>query len=143
MAKMYVDGIDTIQNALHATEDGIADFVDDLLVDGGEIAKKKIEESITRHHHVRTGEPLLLRSIKIIKGKDKDGQKYSEVKATGKRVRNSKGTANSYIAYVLNYGRSNYRGTHFWTEAEEQARKEYEELMEKKTEQYLKEKGLN
>ena len=143
MAKMYVDGIDDIQNALHATEDGIADFVDDLLADGGEIAKKKIEGSITRHHHVRTGEPLLLRSIKIIKGKDKDGQKYSEVKATGKRERNSKGTSNSYIAYVLNYGRSNYRGTHFWTEAEEQARKEYEELMEKKTEQYLKEKGLN
>ena len=141
MAKMYVDGIDNIQNALHTTEDGIADFVDDLLADGGKIAKKKIEESITRHHHVRTGE--LLRSIKITKGKDKDGQKYSEVKATGKRERNSKGTANSYIAYVLNYGRSNYRGTHFWTEAEEQARKEYEELMEKKTEQYLKEKGLN
>ena len=141
MAKMYVDGIDAIQNALHATEDGIADFVDDLLVDGGEIAKKKIEESITRHHHVRTGE--LLRSIKIIKGKDKDGQKYSEVKATGKRQRNSKGTANSYIAYVLNYGRSNYRGTHFWTEAEEQARKEYEELVNQKTNLYLKEKGLN
>ena len=141
MAKMYVDGIDNIQNALHTTEDGIADFVDDLLAAGGEIAKKKIEESITRHHHVRTGE--LLRSIKITKGKDKDGQKYSEVKATGKRERNSKGTANSYIAYVLNYGRSNDRGTHFWTEAEEQARKEYEELMEKKTEQYLKEKGLN
>lgn len=141
MAKMYVDGIDNIQNALHTTEDGIADFVDDLLAAGGEIAKKKIEGSITRHHHVRTGE--LLRSIKITKGKDKDGQKYSEVKATGKRERNSKGTANSYIAYVLNYGRSNYRGTHFWTEAEEQARKEYEELMEKKTEQYLKEKGLN
>ena len=36
MAKMYVDGIDTIQNALHATEDGIADFVDDLLAAGGE-----------------------------------------------------------------------------------------------------------
>lgn len=141
MAKMYVDGIDDIQNALHTTEDGISEFVDDLLADGGKIAKKKIEESITRHHHVRTGE--LLRSIKITKGKDKDGQKYSEVKATGTRKRNSKGTANSYIAYVLNYGRSNYRGTHFWTEAEEQARKEYEELMEKKTEQYLKEKGLN
>lgn len=114
-----------------------------MLAAGGEIAKKKIEESITRHHHVRTGETTLLRSIKITKGKDKDGQKYSEVKATGIRGRNSKGTANSYIAYVLNYGRSNYRGTHFWTEAEEQARKEYEELMEKKTEQYLKEKGLN
>ena len=141
MAKMYVDGIDAIQNALHTTEDGIADFVDNLLVDGGEIAKKKIEESITRHHHVRTGE--LLRSIKITKGKDKDGQKYSEVKATGKRERNSKGTANSYIAYVLNYGRSNYRGTHFWTEAEEQARKEYEELVNQKTNLFLKEKGLN
>ena len=77
MAKMYVDGIDAIQNALHATEDGIADFVDDLLVDGGKIAKKKIEESITRHHHVRTGE--LLRSIKITKGKDKDGKKRKKL----------------------------------------------------------------
>ena len=56
MAKMYVDGIDTIQNALHATEDGIADFVDDLLVDGGKIAKKKIEESITQRIRRTDGE---------------------------------------------------------------------------------------
>ena len=109
-----------------------------MLADGGQIAKAKVEQSITRHHHFRTGE--LLRSIKITKSKDKDGRKYVEVKAAGKR---STGAANDYVAYVLNYGRSNFRGSRFWTEAEEQARKEYEELMEKKTEQYLKEKGLN
>lgn len=89
MAKMYVDGIDAIQNALHTTEDGIADFVDDLLVDGGKIAKKKIEESITRHHHVRTGE--LLRSIKITKGKDKDGQKIQRGQSYWKKRKKLEG----------------------------------------------------
>lgn len=138
MAKMYVDGIDDIQNALHATEDSIADFVDDLLAAGGEIAKAKVEQSITRYRHFRAGE--LLRSIKITKSKDKDGQKYVEVKAAGKR---ENGTRNGEVAFVLNYGRSNYTGTHFWTEAEEQARKEYEELVNQKTDLFLKEKGLN
>lgn len=89
MAKMYVDGIDNIQNALHTTEDGIADFVDDLLAAGGEIAKKKIEESITRHHHVRTGE--LLRSIKITKGKDKDGQKIQRSQSYWKKRKKLEG----------------------------------------------------
>ena len=140
MAKMYVDGIDAIQNALHATEDGIADFVDDLLAVGGEIAKEKVEQSILRHGHIRPGSGILLRSIKIQKAKDKEGRKYVDVVAAGKR---ETGTTNAQIAFVLNYGRSHYTGTHFWTEAEEQARKEYEELVNQKTNLFLKEKGLN
>lgn len=139
MAKMYVDGIDAIQNALHTTEDGIADFVDDLLAAGGEIAKEKVEQSILRHGHIRPGAGILLRSIKIQKAKDKEGRKYVDVVAAGKR---ETGTTNAQIAFVLNYGRSHYTGTHFWTEAEEQARKEYEELVNQKTNLFLKEKGL-
>ena len=138
MPKIELSGFDEMQKALQETDAGLEDFIDAVLADGGQIPEAKIEQSITRHHHFRTGE--LLRSIKITKSKDKDGRKYVEVKAAGKR---STGAANDYVAYVLNYGRSNFRGSRFWTEAEEQARKEYEELMEKKTEQYLKEKGLN
>lgn len=140
MAKMYVDGIDDIQNALHATEDGIADFVDDLLAAGGEIAKEKVEQSILRHGHIRPGSGILLRSISIIRKTDKEGRKYVDVTAVGKR---ENGERNGEVAFVLNYGRSNYTGTHFWTEAEEQARKEYEELVNQKTNLFLKEKGLN
>ena len=138
MPKIELSGFDEMQKALQETDAGLEDFIDAVLADGGQIAKAKVEQSITRHRHFRAGE--LLRSIKITKSKDKDGRKYVEVKAAGKR---STGAANDYVAYVLNYGRSNFRGSRFWTEAEEQARKEYEELMEKKTEQYLKEKGLN
>lgn len=140
MAKMYVDGIDDIQNALHATEDGVADFVDDLLAAGGEIAKEKVEQSILRHGHIRPGSGILLRSISIIRKTDKEGRKYVDVTAVGKR---ENGERNGEVAFVLNYGRSNYTGTHFWTEAEEQARKEYEELVNQKTNLFLKEKGLN
>ena len=138
MPKIELSGFDEMQKALQETDAGLEDFIDAVLADGGQIAKAKVEQSITRYRHFRAGE--LLRSIKITKSKDKDGQKYVEVKAAGKR---ENGTRNGEVAFVLNYGRSNYTGTHFWTEAEEQARKEYEELMEKKTEQYLKEKGLN
>lgn len=138
MPKIELSGFDEIQKSLQETEAGLEDFIDTVLADGGQIAKAKVEQSITRHHHFRTGE--LLRSIKITKSKDKDGQKYVEVKAAGKR---STGTANDYVAYVLNYGRSNFRGSRFWAEAEEQARKEYEELVNQKTDLFLKEKGLN
>ena len=138
MPKIELSGFDEMQKALQETDAGLEDFIDAVLADGGQIAKAKVEQSITRYRHFRAGE--LLRSIKITKSKDKDGRKDVEGKAAGKR---STGAANDYVAYVLNYGRSNFRGSRFWTEAEEQARKEYEELMEKKTEQYLKEKGLN
>ena len=138
MAKMYVDGIDDIQNALHATEDGIADFVDDLLAAGGEIAKKNVKQNIMRYGHYRTGQ--LYRSIKTIKSTDKDGRKYVDVTAADKR---ENGTRNGEVAFVLNYGRSNLLGTRYWTEAEEQARKEYEKLVNQKTDLFLKEKGLN
>lgn len=138
MAKMYVDGIDNIQKALHATEDGIADFVDDLLAAGGEIAKAKVEQSIMQHGHYRTG--TLLRSIRIIKDKDKEGRKYVDVTAAGKR---ENGTRNGEVAFVLNYGRSNLYGTRYWQAAEEKTKKEYEELVNQKTDLFLKEKGLN
>lgn len=138
MAKMYVDGIDNIQKALHATEDGIADFVDDLLAAGGEIAKAKVEQSIMQHGHFRTG--TLLRSIRIIKDKDREGRKYVDVTAAGKR---ENGTRNGEVAFVLNYGRSNLYGTRYWQAAEEKTKKEFEELVNQKTDLFLKEKGLN
>ena len=138
MAKLYVDGIEDIQKTLQATEEGIADFVDDVLTSGGDIAKKKVELSIMRHNHFKTG--VLLRSIKLKKAKDKDGRRYVDVVAAGTR---DSGATNAQVAFTLNYGRSNFRGTRFWTEAEEQARKEYEELLKQKTKLYLKEKGIN
>lgn len=112
MAKMYVDGIDAIQNALHATEDGIADFVDDLLVDGGKIAKK----NRGKHNAAPSRQNGRNDAVKVYQNHKRQRQGRAKIQrgqSYWKRERNSKGTANSYIAYVLNYGRSNYRGTHF------------------------------
>ena len=100
MAKIELSGLDEVQKALQETDAGLEDFIDAVLAGGGQIAKAKVEQSITRYRHFRAGE--LLRSIKITKSKDKDGQKYVEVKAAGKR---ENGTRNGEVAFVLNYGR--------------------------------------
>lgn len=93
---------------------GVDDFVDEVLEAGGEIAKRNVEQSIMQHGHYRTG--TLLRSIRIIKDKDREGRKYVDVTAAGKR---ENGTRNGEVAFVLNYGRSNLYGTRYWQAAEE------------------------
>lgn len=62
---------------------GVDDFVDEVLEAGGEIAKRNVKQSIMQHGHYRTG--TLLRSIRIIKDKDREGRKYVDVTAAGKR----------------------------------------------------------
>lgn len=138
MAKIELSGLDEVQKALQETDAGLEDFIDAVLADGGQIAKAKVEQSIMQHGHFRTG--TLLRSIRIIKDKDREGRKYVDVTAAGKR---ENGTRNGEVAFVLNYGRSNLYGTRYWQAAEEKTKKEYEELVNQKTDLFLKEKGLN
>lgn len=137
MARLYVDGIDEIERALRDMAGGVDGFVDEVLEAGGEIAKRNVEQSIMQHGHYRTG--TLLRSIRIIKDKDKEGRKYVDVTAAGKR---ENGTRNGEVAFVLNYGRSNLYGTRYWQAAEEKTKKEYDKVLQEKTEAFLKEKGL-
>jgi hypothetical protein len=111
--------------------------VDEVLEAGGEIAKRNVEQSIMQHGHYRTG--TLLRSIKTIKSTDKDGRKYVDVTAAGKR---ENGTRNGEVAFVLNYGRSNLYGTRYWQAAEEKTKKEFDKVLQEKTEVFLKENGL-
>ena len=99
---------------------------------GGEIAKKNVKQNIIRYGYYRTDTTgQLYRSIKTIKSTDKDGRKYVDVTAAGKR---EDGTRNGEVAFVLNYGRSNLDGTRYWQEAEERTKKEYDKVLQEKTE---------
>lgn len=123
-----------------ATWRGVDDFVDEVLEAGGEIAKKNVKQNIIRYGYYRTDTTgQLYRSIKTIKSTDKDGRKYVDVTAAGKR---EDGTRNGEVAFVLNYGRSNLDGTRYWQEAEERTKKEYDKVLQEKTEAFLKENGL-
>lgn len=114
--------------------------MDEVLEAGGEIAKRNVEQSIIQHGYYRTDTTgTLLRSIRIIKDKDKEGRKYVDVTAAGKR---ENGTRNGEVAFVLNYGRSNLYGTRYWQAAEEKTKREYDKVLQEKTEAFLKEKGL-
>lgn len=140
MARLYVDGIDEIERALRDMAGGVDDFVDEVLEAGGEIAKKNVKQNIIRYGYYRTDTTgQLYRSIKTIKSTDKDGRKYVDITAAGKR---ENGTRNGEVAFVLNYGRSNLDGTRYWQAAEEKTKKEYDKVLQEKTEAFLKEKGL-
>lgn len=111
--------------------------MDEVLEAGGEIAKRNVKQSIMQHGHHRTGQ--LYRSIKTIKSTDKEGRKYVDVTAAGKR---ENGTRNGEVAFVLNYGRSNLYGTRYWQAAEEKTKKEFDKVLQEKTEAFLKENGF-
>ena len=141
MARLYVDGIDEIERALRDMAGGVDDFVDEVLEAGGEIAKKNVKQNIIRYGYYRTDTTgQLYRSIKTIKSTDKDDRKYVDVTAAGKR---ENGTRNGEVAFVLNYGRSNLYGTRYWQAAEEKTKREYDKVLQEKTEAFLKDKGLD
>lgn len=136
MANFYVEGLDELQAAVSAADAGLDEFVEDCLLTGGNLAKPKIEQSISSHGYFRTGQ--LLSSIKV-KKEQKEDRKCVYVTPDGKRT---DGERNGTVAFVLNYGRSNMAGSRYWNAAEEQARKEYEKVVDEKTNLFLKEKGL-
>lgn len=137
MARLYVEGIDEIERELRDMAGGLDGFIDDVLDAGGEIAKKNVKQNIIRYGYYRTGQ--FYRSIKTIKSTDKEGRKYVDVTAAGKR---ENGTRNGEVAFVLNYGRSNLYGTRYWQEAEERTKKEFDKVLKEKTEAFLRENGL-
>ena len=107
--------------------------------------KEEIEKNIERHNHIRTG--TLRRSIKTFKKKKRDGSPYIEVTATGSNSgppgsKRKKYAGNAYIAFVLNYWRSNLVGSRFWTVAEQKAIEIFQPRLELKILNFLKEKGL-
>ena len=137
MAKVTFDGLDELELALKGVTEGVEELADELMHDGADITKQEVERSIFQHGEFRTGS--LLRSIKISKGKTKEGNKIYIVKPTGK---NSSGASNGQVAFTRNYGRSNDPGSRFWTKAEIKAVERFEEIKEMKTKLFLKEKGL-
>lgn len=145
MAKFEIAGLDELELAAKGILDGIDEFNMELAQEGANITKDQIEKSIVRHGHVRTG--TLLRSIKISKKKSRDGTPYVEVTATGSNPgppgsKRKKYAGNAYIAFVLNYGRSNLVGSRFWTEAEQKAVEIFEPQYKLKMLNFYKEKGL-
>lgn len=136
MAEFSIDGLAELQTAINSADKGFEKFVEGCLQDGADICKKKVKQGITRHGLLDSGQLLL--SIGIKKKTEKEN-KCVYVTPKGKR---ENGERNGTVAFVQNYGRSNMSGTRFWTEAEEQTKKEYEEILQQKTSLYLREKGL-
>lgn len=145
MAKFEIEGLDEVSLALRSVIDGVEDFNIELAQEAADITKEEIEKNIERHNHIRTG--TLRRSIKTFKKKKCDGSPYIEVTATGSNPgppgsKRKKYAGNAYIAFVLNYGRSNLAGSRFWTEAEQKAIEIFQPRLELKILNFLKEKGL-
>ena len=145
MAKFEIEGLDEVGLALRNVIDGVEDFNIELAQEAADITKEEIEKNIERHNHIRTD--TLRRSIKTFKKKKRDGSPYIEVTATGSNSgphgsKRKKYAGNAYIAFVLNYGRSNLVGSRFWTEAEQKAIEIFQPRLELKILNFLKEKGL-
>ena len=135
MAKFEIEGLDEVGLALRSVIDGVEDFNIELAQEAADITKEEIEKNIERHNHIRTG--TLRRSIKTFKKKKRDGSNSGPPGSKRKKY-----AGNAYIAFVLNYGRSNLVGSRFWTEAEQKAIEIFQPRLELKILNFLKEKGL-
>lgn len=140
MANVYIEGIDELQEALRAAGEDFDNYAKDMLKQGAKLCKDKVERSIMKHGHIRNYD--LFRSIKISNKLVKDDNGDVRTATVAPAGVNKAGVKLSYIGFVLNYGRSDMDGSRFWTEAEEQTRKEYDTMLEEKYNLFLKEKGL-
>lgn len=103
-------------------------------------AEIKAQANLTPYRLQRISSNLS-RSRKV--KKDKNGNYYMTVTVSGK---NEKGTRNSTVAFVLNYGRSEkfgkIPGSFFWTKAVKKSERTMLPLYEEIVNQELSERGL-
>lgn len=101
MAKMTIDGMDSLVDRLSAVETGMRrEGIRRIVEAGAKAAADEMGVNIQSHNHVRTG--AMLRNV--------GGAEYKETLDGGEMNvyplgTDSKGVSNAMKAYVINYGR--------------------------------------
>lgn len=138
MARFDTSGLTEIIQALEAVQDSMPQFADEALLASAQEVQKAWQDSAREHGHVDTGD--MLKSITYPRKPKKAGDVMSiDIYPQGK---DSKGVRNAEKAFVLHYGSSSIKGSHFVDDADEASGPLVEKAMTKVYDKLLKAKGL-
>ena len=135
-----MSGIDDIVNELTELGEGIDDIADDMLMAGAEEVKKSWQFSAAAHGLKHTGD--MIDSIGYAKKPKKVGDvRQIDIYPQGK---DGKGVRNAEKAFILHYGSSSIKSTHWVDDADEMCEGEFsvQTAMEAAFDKGLQEKGM-
>ena len=150
MARFRTDGIDAIIQQMKDLQELSGDVANEMLMAGAEEAKKAWIKSAEMHGLRLTsqminaigyaGKPSDIKGIKSIDVYPIGKSNYTE-SPDGKRIKRKKPVRLAEIAFILHYGSSKIRQTHWVDDADELSEEPVTRVMTEIWEDFLKEKG--
>ena len=138
MARLDTSGIDDIIDSMVRAGEGVGELADEILLAGAEEVKEAWKESAKEHEHVDTGD--MLNSINYSNKPTTSGDaRQIDIYPQG---RDRKGVRNAEKAFILHYGSSSIKATHWVDDADKKAAPKVEQKIVEIYDEYLKEKGL-
>jgi len=115
MARFRTEGLDELIEDMAAMGQSTGELADEMLFAGAEEVRKAWKISIKKHNHIDSG--AMLESVNYSRNAKKIGDiKSVEIYPQG---RDKKGVRNAEKAFVLNYGTSKIKGSHFVDDADD------------------------
>lgn len=151
MARFRTDGIDELIEKMKSLGELTGSIADEMLMAGAEEVKLSWKEAINLHGLKLTGQlinsigyPRTPKSVDGIRQIDIYPQGYSTYTKSpkGERINRKKRMRNAAIAFIVHYGTSIIRPTHFVDTADAISAKQVAERLSRIWEDALKEKGL-
>jgi len=136
VARMSTDGLDDVLSELNRLGERGSQIAAKMAEAGADILENQLKKTATAKGHVKTGAMV----ASISKGRPKkigNGTGY-EIYARGT---DSKGVRNATKAFVLHYGTSSIKGSHWVDEAEQEGEAAAIQVMEGIFDQMIQEGG--
>lgn len=118
MAQFSTDGIDSIAEEMAWMGEAAGETADEMLLAGAEEVKRAWQETAERHGYRETGD--MIESIRADKAPKSDANDVRRI-SVYPRGEDRKGVRNAEKAFLLHYGTSRIRGSHWIEEAEQKA----------------------
>lgn len=118
MAQFSTDGIDQIAAKMAWMGEAAGEVADEMLLAGAEEVKRAWKETAERHGYRETGD--MIESIRADKAPKSDANDVRRI-SVYPRGEDRKGVRNAEKAFLLHYGTSRIRGSHWIEEAEQKA----------------------
>lgn len=117
MARFRTDGLDDIIEQMAAMGETTGELADEMLYAGAEEVREAWKESAEKHKHKDTG--AMIESIDYSKAP----KKINDIKSVDiyPRGKDKKGVKNVEKAFILHYGSSRIKGSHWVDEADDLA----------------------
>ena len=135
MAQFSTDGIDSIAEEMAWMGEAVGETADEMLLAGAEEVKRAWQEMAERHGYRETGD--MIESIRADKAPKSDANDVRRI-SVYPRGEDRKGVRNAEKAFLLYYGTSRIRGSHWIEEAEQKALPTVQQVFEDIWDRHLK-----